>query len=54
MDGWWVDEMDEYMDDDDDDGGMEGWMNEWIVCLPRLWFLPLVSFSLPFLGAFFL
>ncbi len=26
----------------------------WAVCLPELWSLPLVSFSLPFLGAFFL
>jgi len=26
----------------------------WAVCLPELWSLPLVSFSLPFLGAVFL
>ncbi len=26
----------------------------WAVCLPGLWSLPLVSFSLPLLGAFFL
>jgi hypothetical protein len=25
----------------------------WAVCLPELWSLPLVSFSRPFLGAFF-
>ncbi len=25
----------------------------WAVCLPRLWYKPLMSFSLPFLGAFY-